>query len=342
MSRSAERDLADLAAAQWGLITTRQAQAAGVTRTHLGRLAAAGALVHPVHGVYALHTAAHDDLLELRCAWLTLDPTRLAATRLADPIPAAVVSHASAAHLHGYGDLFADRHTFTVTTRKQTRRPELRLHRGELPPDDVTVHRGLPVTTPERTVVDLLATHHDGEHVAAVLGDAVRAHQVPLDTLAPRLAPFARRFGLPSGDGAAVLAHLLALGDVTHEVEAAELAAAARMASTTIGSYVDRLAEHRVHEALAQLADHVRRQVEPALAAATALAAAQNATLRAGGLLQTGQASHAEQLARVMQSPSMKAALDHMRSAQGQANLAYISSPEVQQQLDRLRRARPR
>jgi len=177
-SRGVEVALADLAAAQWGLVTTSQANEAGVSRTHLNRLAVAGVLVRLTHGVYAMRTSAGDDLLDLRCAWLTLDPTRLAADRLTDPTPAVVVSHASAAHLHGHGDILADRHEFTVPTRKQTRRPELRLHRGDLPASDITVHRGLPVTTPARAVLDLLTAHHDGEHVAGVLAAAVRAHQV--------------------------------------------------------------------------------------------------------------------------------------------------------------------
>ncbi len=237
-SRTAERGLAELAGAQWGLVTTCHAQTAGVSRTQLNRLVAADVLVRLSHGVYALRAFAADDLLDLRAAWLALDPARLAADRLFGPTATAVVSHASAAHLYGHGDLLADRHEFTLSIRKQTRRPELRLHRCSLATDDVTIHRGLPVTTPARTVLDLLTTHHDGEHVAAVLADAVRAGLIDVAALAPRLAPFAARFSLPRGDGAATLAHLLDLGDVTHEVEADAIAAGARRAGTTTSRYL--------------------------------------------------------------------------------------------------------
>ncbi len=82
-----ERSVIDLAAAQWGLITTSQAQSTGVNRTTLNRLTVAGVLVHLAHGVYALRTATGDDLLQLRAAWLTLEPARPAADRLADPTP---------------------------------------------------------------------------------------------------------------------------------------------------------------------------------------------------------------------------------------------------------------
>lgn len=237
-SRTAEKGLTELAGGQWGLVTAHQAQAAGVSRTQLHRLVAVDVLDRVSQGVYVLRAFAGDDLLNLRAAWLALDPARLAADRLVDLTPTAVVSHASAAHLYGHGDLLADRHEFTMPTRKQTRRPEVRLHRSALAAVDVTLHRGLPVTTPARTVLDLLATHHDGEHVAAVLADAVRARLIDLAALAVRLAPFAARYGLPRGDGVATLEHLLGLGDVTAEVEADAIVASARRAGTTTSGYL--------------------------------------------------------------------------------------------------------
>lgn len=301
MARDVEVALADLAATQWGLVTTSQAQAAGVSRTHLNRLAAAGVLVRPAHGVYAMRTSAGDDLLGLRCAWLTLDPSRLAADRLADAAQGGVVSHESAAHLYGYGDLLADLHEFTVPARKQTRRTEVRLHRGELADGDVTVHRGLPVTTPGRTVVDLLTTHHDGEHVADVLAAAVRAHQIDLDELAPRLAPFAARFALPRRDGSVVLSHLLQLGGVAEEVDAATLAATAHAASLSINEYIAALAtnivEARVLDGVAAMNAEVLRQAAADRRGGGGLGGderGRGAEHRAGGCAAAGQGSGPE------------------------------------------------
>lgn len=342
-----ERDVADLATAQWGLVTTSQAKAIGVNRTTLNRLAAAGVLVHLAHGVYALRTSLSDDLLQLRAAWLTLDPARLAADRLADPTPTAVISYASAAQLHGYGDLLADRHEFTVTTRKQTRRLELRLHRGDLPSGDITLRHGLPVTTPARTVLDLLTAHHDGEHVADVLADAVRDHQVDLDDLAPRLGRFARRFGLPAGEGAATLTHLLELGDVNHEVEATALATLARMTNLSMSTYIEQvastLAQQKILEVFAQLGESVNRQMDPAAAMMGALQ--KNVALRALEMEQIQDAVRAasalplqqiaaglrplqaqvdETLRALQIPPSTKAALEQYRSPQLQEQIAAV------------------
>lgn len=218
-----ELALAELGAGQWGLFTTPQARAAGVSRVVLSRLAQAGVLVRETHGVYVLKGAGTSDHLQLRAAWLALDPTRPASERLNDGPHGAVVSHASAAKLYGFGELQADRHEFTTPDRKQSRRPEVRLHRGVRRETEITVLEGLPVTKPERIILDLLASGHDGEHVAGVLAAAVRADAIDTDELALTLDAHAARFGLPSGDGRALLSHLFELGGIADRVAADEL-----------------------------------------------------------------------------------------------------------------------
>ena len=227
--RELQRLIVDLAEGQWGLLTSAQARRSGVSRVQLSRLAEDGVLTRLAHGVYVLRGAAGIEHLELRAAWLGLDPERMAADRLRSRAAGAVVSHASAARLHQLGDLDADRHEFTLADRKQSRSSDVRLHRGTLQAaDDVAVVAGLPVTRPERIVVDLLADRHDGELVARVLGTAVTSHSVDLARLAPRLAPYATRFGFPAGEGQQVLDHLLELGGAADQVVADGLIGIAR------------------------------------------------------------------------------------------------------------------
>lgn len=233
-----EAKLGELAAGQWGLFTTPQAQDVGVSRAQLSRLAIAGALLRLAHGVYAQRGSTDTRLLDLRAAWLATDPTRTAGERLADGADGVVVSHASATAIYGFGDLTADRHEFTTARRKQTRRDDVRFHRTTLTSDEVTIHDGLPVTTVEHTIVDLLSDGHDGEHVAAVLADAVRARMVDTDQLAEALMPFAARFGQDNGDGRGALTHLLDLGGAQDQVVAGELAAVARSQNQTLAELV--------------------------------------------------------------------------------------------------------
>ncbi|HEX3784616.1 MAG TPA: type IV toxin-antitoxin system AbiEi family antitoxin domain-containing protein [Pseudonocardiaceae bacterium] len=237
MPRRVEVTLAELTAGQWGLCTAPQAQDAGISRMQLTRLTQAGVLQRLAHGVYALHGAGTDDRLELRAAWLGLDPARTANDRLGDGPAGTVVSHSSAADLYGFGDLDADHHEFTVPKRQQTRRRDIRLHRGVLPDNDVTVLNGLPVTKPERTVVDLLKAGHDGEHVAGVLADAVRTRSIDVGQLGARLAPFAARFDFAVNDGQGLLDHLLELGGAADQVLADDLVQLARAGNSSLAEW---------------------------------------------------------------------------------------------------------
>ncbi|RLZ04092.1 hypothetical protein CWC38_02445 [Kocuria tytonicola] len=198
--------VSELAARQWGLLTTSQAREEGITRLHLARLAEAGVIERLDRGVYGV-PAAVDERTPLRVAWLTLDPARFAEERLVDPIASGVFSHTSAGTLHGLGDLLDDEPELTVPGRKQSRRG-LRLHRAVLSADDVTIVGGLPVTTPARTAADLLRDGHDPSHVAEIIEEMRRKDLASRDELVAALDPLARRNGQP--DGAALLETLLA------------------------------------------------------------------------------------------------------------------------------------
>lgn len=206
--RDALRAVQDLASSQWGLLTTPQARGLGVTAAQLARLAEQGALARLQHGVYAVAGVPFDRHRGLQAAWLSLDPRHSAYERLLAP-ELAVVSHASAAALHGIGNLDADDFEFTVAGRKQSRQADVRIHRGVIPGSDWTQVSGLPVTTPARTVSDLAAAGIDGGHLAVAARDAIFSAGADLQQLSNRLAPFATKYGAPVGDGRALVKRLL-------------------------------------------------------------------------------------------------------------------------------------
>jgi predicted transcriptional regulator of viral defense system len=201
-------ELADIAAEQWGLITTAQAEAAGSSRKAVGRLARAGVLERLAHGVYRLAGTPADPRDDLRAAWLALDPARVAGARLRDE-PPEVVSHRSAAALYELGDLDADRHEFIVAGRRQTRRSDIRFHMAALTAADWGIVDGLPCTTVVRTITDLAADRTDGGHLAGVVRDALTVRHVDVDGLARALIPYAARYGAPTDDGEALLTRFL-------------------------------------------------------------------------------------------------------------------------------------
>ena len=224
-------DLADIAAEQWGLITTAQAEAAGSSRKAVGRLARSGMLERLAHGVYRLTGAPSDPRDDLRAAWLALDPGRTAGDRLRDELPE-VVSHRSAAALHELGDLDADRHEFTVAGRRQTRRTDVRFHKATLPANDWGIVLGLPCTTVIRTIADLAADRTDGGHLAGVVRDALTVRHVDVDHLAQALTPYAARYGANAGDGESLLIRFLEEAGVPEATRRTiELAAGGRAAA---------------------------------------------------------------------------------------------------------------
>jgi len=196
-----------LAEEQWGLVTKQQVMASGIAWSTLSRQATGGALERVAHGVYRLRGAAEAEHMELRAAWLQLSPATPAWARRPEQ---GVVSYCSAADLYGIGPLPADVHEFTLPYRKQTRRADVRLHRGEIG-DRWILLDGLPVTRPSRIAADLLADHADPGAVAQIVADALReVFDYPAD-MAQALTPLASAYGLHRGDGFGLLRWLLEL-----------------------------------------------------------------------------------------------------------------------------------
>jgi hypothetical protein len=198
----------DVAEGQWGLVTLQQARAAGVAWRSLTRLVETGLLERVAHGVYRARGGSEPDHLSLRAAWLQLDPARPAWRRLDDPA-GAVVSHASAASLYGVGDLRADVHEFTIPERRQTRRPDVRIHRGTVPHDRRILLGGLPTTRAAWMIGQLLTDHVDVDAVAQITREVLeRVLDYPA-VVAEAVGPHAVRFGLERVDGVGLLDELL-------------------------------------------------------------------------------------------------------------------------------------
>lgn len=142
-----DAEIARLASRQHGVIATRQLAALGLARGGVARRAQAGRL-HRVHrGVYAVGHRV-----------LTVDGKRMAAVLAAGP--GAALSHASAASLWEIRPSAAARIDVSVRTAGGRRkRRGLRIHRAaSLREDEITEHRGIRVTTPARTLLDLASS----------------------------------------------------------------------------------------------------------------------------------------------------------------------------------------
>lgn len=215
---------------QWGLVTRQQATRLGTPPRTMARLTAEdGALYRIANGVYRLGGAPPPDHEALRAAWLQLAPNVPAWERREDE---GVVSHRSAADMYGVGHLPEELHEFTVGKRRQSRRPDVRIHQRRMTDADWIILRGLPVTRPARIASDLLYANEDPGAVAHVIADALRnVYDYPTN-VADALAPHAARFGMQRHDGVALLKWMLDLvGD--HQADLWISEARASRGSTT-------------------------------------------------------------------------------------------------------------
>jgi len=203
------RRLGDLTQDQWGLVTRRQLEDAGFSSTTIERLTAPeGALERVSWGVYQLAGAPVSDHRDLRGAWLQLAPHLRAWERAPDQ---GVVSHRSAAALYALGHLPADQHEFTVPSRRQTRRPDVRIHVRPVHDGEWASLDGLLLTRPPRIAADLIRSREDPGAVAQVVADALRRGYAAPGEFAVALAPGAAAYGFRRGDGMALLRWLLDL-----------------------------------------------------------------------------------------------------------------------------------
>ena len=171
-------DLISHAKRNGGVFTRREAMALGCPPRTLTRRVNDGVFVRLVPGVYALPGLATRADVLLRAAGAHFG---------------AIVSHRSAARMHGLKPVGKSPLEVTVTHRGTNRFPGVLVHQTtDLIPDHVTVIGGTQVTNPERTVIDL-AQVVSLERLARILDNALASSLVDVSSLANMCAALSRK-----------------------------------------------------------------------------------------------------------------------------------------------------
>jgi predicted transcriptional regulator of viral defense system len=151
---------------QAGYFTAPQAVDAGMDRSTLHFHARPGGRYERARrGLYRLRHFPSSPHEHVMTAWL---PLRGAG---------AVVSHESALELLGLSDVIPDAVNLTVprSERGLRRRDGVRLHTADRPPGpkEIQTIAGLPVTRPERSIVDALDSGAQPEQIELAIGQAL-------------------------------------------------------------------------------------------------------------------------------------------------------------------------
>lgn len=188
-----------LASDQWGIITTAQAQRGDISRLHLSRLADQGVIRRARRGVYLLPSHAESSSSDIQAAWLSLEPQLFVDERWEAENPC-VVSHQSAAEIHGIGGLIPSKRTFSTAGQKRATQADVEIFSERpLEPDDVVSFGGLPVSSIERTVADLAEAQIERQYLAELVADGLILGGNQFSGMAAKLEPFARNYQANSG-----------------------------------------------------------------------------------------------------------------------------------------------
>jgi Transcriptional regulator, AbiEi antitoxin/AbiEi antitoxin C-terminal domain len=182
-----DRMIARLAVRQAGIVAFDQLLRLGLSRREIRRRAEAGRLLQMHRGVYAV---GHPAVGSEGRRWA-------AVLALGD---AAFLSHDSAADAFGFRKRNSALIHVTVRGRGgRVRRAGIRVHRPHaLPDDEVTALRGLPITTPARTLLDLASAGLRGRPLEAALDGAEVCGGLDFNELRKLLARYPRRPGTRS------------------------------------------------------------------------------------------------------------------------------------------------
>lgn len=162
-------ELFALAEEQDGLFTSKEARALGIQDSVLVRLKQRGRLERMSRGVYRIAHYPAERLAQYREAVLWAQasngPERIA------------LSHETALLLYGISDVNPPRVNLTVPVSARMRRVHpkwIEIHRANLSTEDIQLHEGMPVTTIERSILDVLATTHRSDFAREAITEALR------------------------------------------------------------------------------------------------------------------------------------------------------------------------
>lgn len=168
----------DYAKSMNGVVTRSEAIALGVPSSTLDRMVESGVLDRVRRGVYALPGVddAHLTMLHVACRKL-----------------GAVASHMSAAAIHRLDAPHYVKPTVSVPRRRTKDLLGVTVHQlTDLTDDHIEVIRGLPVTTPERTVIDLAAVISE-KRLEALVDNGLAGRRLDLSRLSDLHAELGRR-----------------------------------------------------------------------------------------------------------------------------------------------------
>ena len=153
--------LYQIAEAQAGYFTAKQAHEAGYSRERLSDLTAREQFTRVQRGIYRLSHFPASRFEDLFIAFLRTGPD-------------SVISYDTALAVYDLSDVLpAEIHVIMPRTGSR-RREGIRLHTNRIEIDEITRREGLPITTPSRTIADVITNGLESDLVRQAVEEAIK------------------------------------------------------------------------------------------------------------------------------------------------------------------------
>jgi predicted transcriptional regulator of viral defense system len=162
-------ELFALAEVHYGLFTSKEARSLGIQDSVLVRLRQRGRLERMSRGVYRIAHYPAERLAQYREAILW--------GQASNGPECIALSHETALLLYGISDVNPSRVNLTVPVSARMRRVHpkwIAIHRANLATEDIQQYEGMPITTAERSILDVLATTRRADFARQAITDALR------------------------------------------------------------------------------------------------------------------------------------------------------------------------
>jgi predicted transcriptional regulator of viral defense system len=170
MARPDYDRLYEIAENQAGYFTAQQARAVGFSWERLSSNVKNGKFLRVAHGIYRLSHFPGSPYEDLFVAWLRTGKD-------------SVISHESALAIYDLADVLPSEVNVIVPRTASRRRTGIRLHTSHLNPGDVTFREGLPLTTIERTMADVILSGLSYDEINKAIHEALQRGLVTREEL---------------------------------------------------------------------------------------------------------------------------------------------------------------
>jgi predicted transcriptional regulator of viral defense system len=172
-------ELYKIAESQSGFFTTKQAKKAGYSWERLSSLSKQKKFQRIERGIYRIMLFPSSQFEDFFIAVLKSGED-------------SVVSHESALYVYDLSDILPDEIHITIPKNRSRRREGIKYHICRINKNEITSYQGLPITTVERTIADIIRTGMDIHLVNQSIKQAIERGMITRQSLLDETKNFSK------------------------------------------------------------------------------------------------------------------------------------------------------